>query len=331
MENKEKCMEAIKNASCIELTTIGRYICTLIIALFMTLGHALAHEDFYVTKEFGNVKVRIRIGFECEEINNVTLLGQLAEKLCIKLNYKEPIFLDFGHDYIGNLIPDFYISYNKVNNEYLIEIRQIARHFQAQTTLKLLEYAIMNYNNTKSIDTLAIKEALNTPNSELLNSILKQKIYRPEKNFEYGISYYLQNNRYVIFQKSYYLKKESDLIELDNIFDIKQIDNLYAVIFDSDTSFYYAKRSANIVYGIGDTVGKEDNPNISKRQVIEDRKGFQPFKVTNIDRGTLAITFDYFGKKDVDDYSLIGNFERTLIYFKDEDQVIQDLDKLIKK
>ena len=291
-----------------------RYICTLIVALSMTLGHALAHEDFYAVYHFGNVKVRIKTGFEYEEIKKVAMLGQLAEKMCEELKYSEPILLDFIHLYVGDCIPSFYISYGKVNNESLkwganqnrslflddnkvvfreigdflqgnaIVIRQSANYFQAQTTLKLVEYAISNFSRINSIDTLEIKKMLNTSNSDLLNSMLEQKVYRQEKNFEYGISYYCQNNRYVIFQKSRYNKRESVITELDNIFDIKQIDNLYAVIFDSDTSFYYVKRSDSIVYEIGETEGKENNQYISKKQVIENRLGYEPFKVTNIDK-----------------------------------------------
>jgi hypothetical protein len=171
---------------------------------------------------------------------------------------------------------------------------------------------------------------LQTPNGDLINSVMNQKIYRPEQNFEYGISYYLQNNRYVIFQKSRYNKRESAIAEIDNIFDIKQVNNLYAIVFDSDTSFYYVKRSDQVTYAIGAIEGKENDPYISKKQIIE-KKGYRSFRVTDIDEGTLAITNWYFGEKKIGEDTFVGDFERTMIYFKDEDQVTQDLDKLVKR
>ena len=332
-----------------------KYICILAVAMSMSLGHAYAHEDFYAFYNFGNVKVRIKTGFEYEEINKVAMFGQLAEKMCEELRYSKPVLLDFVHHYVSNYNPNFTISYDKVSNGYLgwesktllwngskvayseigdfiqgdaIVIRQHASYFQAQITLKLLEYAILQFSRINSIDTLEIKKMLQTPNGDLINSVMNQKIYRPEQNFEYGISYYFQNNRYVIFQKSRYNKRESTIAEIDNIFDIKQVNNLYAIVFDSDTSFYYVKRSDQVTYAIGAIEGKENDPYISKKQVIE-KKGHRSFRVTDIDDGTLAISSWYFGKKKIGEDTFVGDFERTMIYFKDEDQVIQDLDKLV--
>jgi len=319
-EKKEKCMEVIKNASCIELTTIEKYICTLIIALFMTSGNAFAHKDLHVTKEFGNVKVGIRTGFEYEEINNVALLGQLAEKLCIKLNYKEPVFLDFSHDYIGNLIPDFSISYNKVNNERLIVIRQLDRHFQAQTTLKLLEYAILNFSNIKSTDPLAIKEALNTPNSDLLNDILKVRIDRDGKDFKSGISYYLQNNKYYVFRKDWVYGGETVLFDIERIFDFKRTGNQgnWVIVFDSDSSFYYAG-------------GCE----LSKRHEFNRLDNYRPYNIAYIGDDKIAIYFDYWMRErdedEVGECFTVGDKEKTMIYIAEEDRLIQDFDKLLKK
>ena len=56
-------------------------IFTLIFFLKFTLNTASAHQDFYVTKDYGNIKVRVKTGFVYEEINKAFIIGQLAEKL----------------------------------------------------------------------------------------------------------------------------------------------------------------------------------------------------------------------------------------------------------
>lgn len=65
--------------------------------LLLLSTKASAHQDFYVIKEFGNIKTRIKTGFQYEEIKKVEIIGKLAEFLAKELNYNEPILLDFNH------------------------------------------------------------------------------------------------------------------------------------------------------------------------------------------------------------------------------------------
>ena len=356
---------------------IERYICTLLVALIVNLGQTFAHENTIVFKNFGNVKVRIETGYQDEGINKMALWGQLAEKLCKELNYTDTVFLDFGY-----CRPDFLISFDKgrvestsqykrwdpLTNETSIHtpepkeflgenalvIRQITSSSgsQAQTTLKLLEYAILNLNHIKStqiqidfnknyckyrfnsIDTLVIKKMMDTPDSDLVKNMLNLKIYRPEENFGYGISYYWQNNKYFIFQKSYFNKQETVITDIENIYDIKKTGNLSAIIFDTDSSFYYIAQSGVVNFGVGGSGGQQNKPHISQRQVIENRAGYRPFNVVGIGGGKIAISFSYWAewKEEEDSEStMVGDRERTLIYLTKDDKLIQDLDKLIKK
>lgn len=82
----------------------------LIFILFST-AKAFAHQDFWMTKTFGNVKVRIKTGFRYEEINKVWIIGELAQNLCNELKYKDTVFLDFNHAYTGYCSPDYFISF----------------------------------------------------------------------------------------------------------------------------------------------------------------------------------------------------------------------------
>ena len=322
-----------------------------VMSLIMVLGDVSAHEDFYVTKAFGNIKVRIQTGFEYEEINNVALLGQSAEKLCKALNYYEPVLLDFIH---SNRTPVFFVSYENLAwggnqgpnlGDFMegnaIVVRQVGMYFQSQTTLKLLEYAILNLNDIKStqkqvvyneahiynkwkihsIDSLIINNILKTPNSNLVNNTLQHRIYRTETDFRHGVSYYMQNNRYHVFRKDSFSGKETGLIDLECIYDFKRTGNRgnWVIFFDSDSSFYYAGGLSQI----------------SRRHVIENMGNHRPYNIAYIGEGKLAIYFWYWKREreedEVGEYILVGDKERTMIYLTKEDKLIPNLDKLLKQ
>jgi hypothetical protein len=346
------------------------------IGLTINCGQTFAHENTIVVKHFGNVKVRVETAWRDEGINKMAIWGQLAEKLCKELNYTDSVFLHFGY-----CIPDYLVSFDKGRIESMLKMRRMpfpggpsteytpepveflkedaivirqltdANGFQAQTTLKLLEYAILNLNHIKttqtfvevdinycknrfiSIDLLEIKKILNTPNSDIVNNVLNQKVYRPEQDFSYGISYYWQNNRYFVFQKSFFNNQESVITDFENIYDVKKIGMLSALIFDSDSSYYYVLQSGSVHFGRGGTGGQQGNPQLSQRQVIEDRKGNRPFTVTDIGGGKIAISFSFWDEWKEDEnseYSMVGDRVRTLLYLTKEDRLIQDLDKLLK-
>jgi len=348
---------------------LEKYICALMLVLSITLGQALAIEPFYVLKDFGNVKLRIETVPYDEGINKIILWGQLAENLCKALDYSEPVFLDFVH-----YTPDFAISYEKVDNEYLwgtntsnfflvdnkvvskevgnflegnaIIIKQITySRFQPQTTLKLLEYAILNLHHIKStqskieypkkyqtakfnsIDTLTIKKILNSPNSIMVKNMLNLKVYRPEQEFSYGISYYWQNHRYFVFQKSLYNKQETVIIDLERINDIRKIGKLSAVIFDTDSSFYYVEQSGVVSFQNDGSGGRQNNPHLSKKHVIENVRGYRISKVESIGNEKLVICHTYDSMIRIE-----GQHEdRISIYLTKEDRLIQDLNQLLKE
>lgn len=319
------------------------YILTVILAL--TFGTTFAHQDFWTSEDYGNVKVRVKTGFDYEEINKAFIIGQLAEKLSKDLNYTDPIFLDFNHHYTGDCNPTYFISYDKGKIEYTWEsdsreknylksnsivLRQVSRQFDVIATLRLLEYSIKNITSIKSIqkqieynqnycqwkinsiDTNLIKQQLQIANSDLLNNIVKLRIERPDKDFRYGISYYWQGNKFHLFLRNYN-KSDTTLLGLGNIYDIKKFGGSSAMVFDTDSSFFY--------------VSQYNRPVVSQRHVInETHKHYQPFKVVNIGGDKFSIYFSYFSKEQV-----WQDKERTLIYFTKKDVLIQDLDKLIEK
>ena len=259
---------------------------------------------------FGNVKVRIeKTGIKSPhaETDKVMLFGGLAAELARQLNYSDPILLDFTRCSAENCKSDCFISYDKGKIKYItnshdyrhdaqkyfnkisikakklnnntIVVRQVAEQFDAETTLKLLEYAILNKKKVKSsqkrikynqnyickwkinsIDTTLIKQICHQPNSVLLDNVLSLKTKKRENHdFKSGISYYLQNNKYTIFAKD--KKMDTNLLTLDNIYQFERINDSTALIFDSDTSFYFI-----------------DKHKISKHQTFQ--KIFQSFDIS---------------------------------------------------
>ena len=319
-----------------------KYILTLILVL--TFGTAFAHSDFWIIKDFGNVKVKITTGFEYEEINKIFIFGELTEKLASQLGYKDQIFLDFNHNYISDCKPDYFISFNKGAIENIwsgaekqepplskksIIIRQVSRQFDAKTTLKLVEYAINNLSEVKSnqklieynknycqwriqtIDTSRIKEIVYNPISQKIDSVISTKIERPEKKFNSGITYYFQNSLFNVSFKGYN-GQDTTLFSLNNIYQISRPTNShFAFIFDTDSTFCFVN-SRKVV---------------SKRHLIIDTYDYyRPFNIEYIGGNNYSIHFWYYSKEQGPQPRY-----RTLIYQADKDKVIQDLDKLIEK
>lgn len=312
------------------------YVLTIILTL--TWSTVFAHKDFWISADYGNVKVRVKTGFNYEEVNKAFIIGQLAEKLSRDLNYLAPIFLDFNHHYIEDCEPVYFISYDKGRIDYTWEsdinekdylkedaivVRQVSRQFNIISTLKLLEYSIKNISSIKasqkkieynqnycqwkinSIGNNLIKEHLQTANSVWLNNILKLRIERPDKDFKYGISYYWQENKYHLFLRDYNMP-DTTLASVDNIYDIKKFGGSSAVLFDSDSSFFF--------------ISQNNRPAVSKRQVINNTyDNYRPFKIENLDGDKLSIYFWNYTKEEGSQPK-----ERTLIYLTKTDELIQD-------
>lgn len=321
-----------------------KHSCFLLL-IFSIATHTLyAHQDFYTTRDFGNIKVRIKTGYNYEEINKVMMIGELARKMCSGLNYSKTVFLDFEHDYTKACSASYFVSYDKGKiiytcgncgeNEYLhrkaIVIRQINQTFDAMTTLKLLEYAIgnkeqiiaaqieTNYDcrnwRINSIDPNSIKNILSAGLSTTLSEILKIKVYRFEKKeFKYGISYYWHENKYHFFYRDY-KKPDKVVLSLDDVYMFERFSDSYSFIFDSDKSFYYQFAWPK--------------PSISKRHIIGNAYAdYRIFTIKDIDRNKYSISFSaYTGEMGV-----LQPRDFTLIYLVNKDELIQDLDKLLEK
>ena len=240
----------------------------LLFIFILAWENTSAHVVHYRWWNFGNVIVTLRKEYSnSEEIDNkVKILGQMAESLAKQLNYNETILLDFRYNYYDKCETDCFISYDKGKIQYtwkdadkakdilpvnVITIRQFGRLFDVQTTLKLLEYAILHKRNVKtsqkvinycgymefkSIDTTLIKQILSQPNSANLDKVFNLKFENKKDSLVFEISYYLQNNKYTLFLK------DSNLLTIDNIYHWQTINDYCTFVFDTDTSFYFINK-----------------------------------------------------------------------------------------
>jgi hypothetical protein len=240
---------------------------TIILLLFSNV--CSAHQEFYVTKTFGKVTIRFHTGFHYEEIKNAFIIGQYCN-LYLKQYTKntQEVLLDFHHDYTEDFTPNYFVNYGKgdwisfhSNGSYKYEpefkkdgiiIKQFAREFDIQETLKLLEYSVNFIENIKkqqksikfllgfgrgveinSIDTNTTKQIIKGVLSENLKKILATKIPRTDnKNV---VNYYAYNNEFTIF------KGETAIKTFKKIKHFFPISKNEVLVFPSKYQFFYIK------------------------------------------------------------------------------------------
>lgn len=84
------------------------------------------------------------------------------------------------------------------------------------------------------------------------------------------------------------------------------------IIFDTDSTFYYVNQYQK---------------KVSKRNIINNKHDYyRPYKIEFIGGNKISINFYYYSKEEGRQPK-----DRTLIYLIEEDELIQDLDKLIEK
>lgn len=312
----------------------------LSIFLLFTLS-GLAHSDFFIIKNYNNVRVSFLTGYNYEEINKALIIAKLAEKLAIEMNYEEQLFLNFNHDYTHdwNIITDYFISYDLIGKDSndqtkdasrinSLIVRQAGKSFDVENTLKLVEYAILNkqtiekkqkqivyhrrYNHWEinSIDSITISNVLAFETSERIKKVMKNRIERPmnlNSKHHSDFSYYWQDGKFYLYTKD--VGKEVVFKTLDKIYFVHNFD-LETVIFDTDVSFFFVNSHT------------PSQPFVSKVKVIDNEHiGFRPLNVNIIGYNKISLNFYYYEHFDM--------IEKVLIYYADEDTLIQDLDALI--
>ncbi len=333
----------------------------LFLLLILPFCRGLAHSDYFYNREYGNVKVSILTGFHYEEINKIFILGQLAAKMSVELNYNKPIFLYFRHHYSTDDKPEYFISYGRGKEdrksirdeedwqehnhleEDAIVIHQKGGSFDIISTLKLMEYAIKNVPFIKedqqmlvyererkyptfryrfySINKKPIQEQLLKEPGNLIAETLQNKVYRPE-NF---------SEREFTTCCSYYWQDNKYHIfwrsrHYNNTTNEPEFQETHLLTLDN---IYILEEIEHLDYVIFDTrnsfyyTDQHHQKEISQKQTIKNLNDYYwPFKVKRIALDKISLSVT----------TQIWNTKdkiRTLIYLTEKDELIQDLDRLI--
>ena len=182
-----------------------------------------------------------------------------------------------------------------------------------------------------SIDTSIIISQIQMSNSDLVNNLMKNKIDRPEDKSYWGLSYYWQDNKEHVylrlsgdnrcrFCESWCINKSHHniLLSIDNIYRFKLLDETAAIIFDTDSSFYY--------------IALNCETSVSQRHVILNNDiqiNGHKIPVDNYEMETVGLYKLCIRFSDYSGMAGLSGKERVLVYLIDKDVLIQDLDELI--
>lgn len=245
----------------------------LIIFVVFTSLQSFAHKDIVIQHKYGNVKIATKTGFYYEEINKTLIIGQYAQLLCEKLNFKDTITIFFKHNYIKNASSKFNIEKSKSKHGRRFFITYESSSFDFAETLNIVEYIILN--KSKSLKCNLDKKSQNAP-SNLITEVLSLKIYRPlivEKlNSNNTLSYYVQNSKYSLF----YLDnvKQNCILELKDVYQLSFINLNSSIVFDSNKSFYYLNK---------------DNRGNLRRNDFNSKDFYMPFNVEQVSQNLIEI------------------------------------------
>lgn len=237
---------------------------TLAFILIFSANPIFAHSDRVFTSKSGVVKTEITTGFNYEDINKVEITGKLINILSDELKNNTEIHVSVRHTYTS---PDFKAKYSVSYESGKIIIKGYCYRVVPLDLVKLAEYGIKEKKNLKntqkeekfdipyrtqtslSVGDSAIAEVLNRPTSDTVIKVLKNKVYRPEK--EGGNShftYYFQDNRYCIVGREYNYSnqkfEEVVLAEYNDFFQFSVLLSENILLFDTDSSFvFYAAKA----------------------------------------------------------------------------------------
>lgn len=275
-----------------------------------------ARKPFVVSHQYKNVKIVVVCLTYSEYINQALIVGEYAERYCDSINFNKPITLFFGLSNYRNRNEDNSFEMRSKKKEYkltngecvsgiIIGINKEKDLYKPENVLSFIEYSLKNISENIQYFPKKI------PISELIKQISRTKVLRPmvfkqliPKN-NTSIDYYYQNEKFYVFSKKSFSKSE--------VLELAYIENFYpiyneAVIFTNKYDFLW--------------IGEYD---LSRKWLINEQHiesenyscdRYKPFYTTQNKLFLNCL------KGDVAD-------EEVLVYYKKENRLIKDIDKLI--
>jgi hypothetical protein len=318
----------------------------LLIVSLLSLISAIsrAHSDMGMLYETGIVKYSVMYGYSAHEVRNkARIIAQLTDSLLRQLNYKDTINLSFRHLYIHQEGRKIH-AYNMQYWQKRLFIHVESERYDMQQILQLVEYGIKNekeimknqqdttirlgyheFNTdtgkeeevTRTIPhlrTQIIDSVLQQPVSSIITHVMTAKINKPldegeRELYDGSISYYMQNGKFFVFHRfrDYQNNMTSDTII--KVFDhINQfaISGTRALVFDTDTSFYF--------------IGRFNENILSQRHLIPNLKyTYRPFEVKFLQGKLISIA----------PFSGMEGYTRNMLYRIKDDYLLLDLNDVL--
>lgn len=255
-----------------------------IIFIFLFISTNLcAHKDKVIAKNYGNIKIYMKTGFNYSEIDKIQIIGQLSEKLASRLQYQDTLLIEYIHDYTDNFKDNLYLLEPNNSNYKLayglnfedpipsnhqgLSVRIYADSVDIVKILHLVEYSILNHQNlSKQIIKTTMgynvyeDEVLLEPlvviatNEKLIEEIFNAESSKSIKDIiseripiilrkHYGMEIYWSNNTFFFEYKNY--EKRTPVYEIKDYYYHLFPNQNFALLFIDEQSFYYLDDSNN--------------------------------------------------------------------------------------
>ncbi|WP_159523839.1 hypothetical protein [Sunxiuqinia indica] len=249
-----------------------------------------------------------------------------------------------------------YIITGELSAEEGLVLSIFAYKISIPQVLNIIEYGIKNYegirhqqveyNNQKQLYSTYTLKSINrekiitisyNPQSQTILDVLNERFYRPETYWDKKetfdserIDYYCQFGQFFIY--GHKIIRYSPPVEIEDTV-LAVLDNIYwldrprynnAVIFDSDSSFFYANWLPNKA------------PYISKKQIINKApfKRYYPGKIESVGTDKIFISYTYSGNWEATDscgvpHRYFGPKTQTSYFSSGLDTLIVDFDQFV--
>ena len=313
------------------------------LAVVGTCVTCCAHQDVLLIEHFDNVTVVVETAFEGnEEVRKAFIAGRLAHlMLQEQFEFSQPVLLYFHHAYARkDSRTDSFLGFDRGELQYTwsetpgtaflqkdgIVIRQVGKSFQPLSILKILDFAVRNLGKVKAdqcqfvydaceweirtIDPTVVGDIAESAPEPSVAKTMKAKMYREADHdtTRSVISYFYQAGKYHIFSRQD--GKDKVQISLDDIHEFHRLGESSAVIFDTDSSFYYARH---------------ERPWVLKRHTFT-RKGrcsYRPYMVQEVTGIGCFIGYWYMDDEGRDQV-------QNMLYVPAEDRFVQDFSTTVR-
>lgn len=240
-----------------------------ILLLLLANCFAFSHQDRKFSLRHDNVHVSVWGGEEFSSKAKLKIVGTLAAKLCEYYSSKEPVYIELNYGCTQNCANSYLMSFDNGSivtygqtkrirrSKNVLVIRAVNATFDMPALLNVLEYGLKNtksiaetqqlcdiqalyqHFSTNTIDTVLLeKVAKSSPSSAVRTALAAKVQVGKTSREESAIQYSFRDDAFHVFTNTS-RKPDSALLSLRNPWTFYPLSSRDALIFDTDSSFYY--------------------------------------------------------------------------------------------